>query len=152
VRLRAVVIAPAVAAVMLATAVVPHVASASSHVITAWSCTYTASHRSTFDAPGVGRTFSWNTDYPSGSYLLVGTVKALETSTTTLVLVSAKPGTGWTDVVNKAGPPKVVVQFTNTGGGGGVPPNTLRLRLFFTIDPPYYQRITENIAVCVPAT
>ena len=150
-RLRAVVIAPAVAAVMLAGAVIPHVVSASSNVATAWSCTYTASHRSTFDAPGVGRTFSWNTDYPSGSYLLVGTVKALETSTTTLVFVSAKPGAGWTDVVNKTGPPKVVVQFTNTGGGGGVPPNTLRLRLFFTIDP-YYQRITENIAVCVPAT
>ncbi len=140
-----------VGATVTAIVLAPEVAAAAPHPATAWKCTFTASHRSSFDAPGVGRTFSWNTDYPSGSYQLMGTVSALETSPTTLTLVSATSGRGWTDVVNMAGPPKVVVQFTNTGGGGGAPVDTLRIRTFFTIDP-NYERITENLAVCVPAT
>jgi hypothetical protein len=100
-----------------------------------------------WDAPGVGNTFSWNTDY----YGLLTTTVRREVTTSTLAFVSVTPATGWTAVVEKTGPPKIVVQYTNTGGGGGAAPNTLRFRTFFSVNP-NSGRMAENITECVPAT
>jgi hypothetical protein len=157
-RLRALFTTAVVGAAVAATALAPHVAAAATRSAGAgWSCDYWQGGEMNFVPPGVGKTATWSTGYGQLNQPWDGgEVTVLETSPTTLTLVSVQLSPGWTDVINQAGPPKVVVQFTNTGGGGGVPANTLRLRSFFRIyltrhTTNVYQ-VTENIAVCVPAT
>jgi hypothetical protein len=151
-KLRSIVLAATmVAPLVVATAVAaPQLASAAS---THWVCgAYGAALGGVehWDAPGVGNTFSWNNDYPLYGQLLTTTV-GREVTTSTLALVSVAPATGWTAVVEKPGPPKIVVQYTNTGGGGGAAPNTLRFRTFFSVNP-NSGRMAENVTECVPAT
>jgi hypothetical protein len=153
--LRPVIIAASMTATLGATTLAaPQLVSAAPHSATTWSCgAFGAANGGVghFDAPGAGNTFSWNTDYPLYSGLLLGTVVVLEKTVSTLSLVSVQPGTGWTYVVEKAGTPRIDVQYTNTGGGGDAPANTLRFRTFFSIDTSR-ERIAENVTACVPAT
>jgi hypothetical protein len=162
-RVRALFIAAALATTVTVSALAPQVASAahkSSQSTTTWVCHYEGGQQEgdaqTIAAPGIGKTFKTGTGFGSGNGPEYGGITTgLEQSLTSLTLVSVTHLTpGWTAVVNQAGPPKVVVQFTNTGGGG-LPPNTYRLRSFFTIRP--YQGtsiyvITLNTATCVPAS
>ncbi len=60
----------------------------------------------------------WGTRGPRSSIWdsaqdVAGTVTVLETSTTTLTLVSTTPTSGWTEKTVHAGPPRVAVTFTN---------------------------------------
>jgi hypothetical protein len=108
-------------------------------------------------APGIGKTFTLSTGFGQlNQPEYGGETTGLETSTTTLTLVKVHLSPGWTDVINQAGPPKVVVQYTNTGGGGPLPPNTYRIRSFFSIEQwpvasgTYW--VVENDSICAPAT
>jgi hypothetical protein len=166
VRLRALFTTAATGAAIAATAMAPQVsAAAQAAPLSAikWACHYEGGGPFnygadiTIDAPGVGKTFTLSTgDGQLGQPWYGGEVTGRETSTTTLTLVSVHLSPGWTDVINQAGPPKVVVQFTNTGGGGPLPPNTYRIRSFFSIETtprtPGAYYIVENQATCVPAT
>lgn len=155
-----------VGATMPAAAMGPLVASAAHAAPSSgikWSCRYQGGGPGnealdvTINAPGVGKTFKMGTGFGSGNGTEYGGITTgLEQSLTSLTLVSETHLTpGWTAVINQAGPPKVVVQFTNTGGGG-LPPNTYRLRSFFSIETtprtPGAYYIVENFALCVPAT
>jgi len=151
-KLRPLVLAIAMAAPLGATAAVatPQLVSGAS---TTWVCgAYGAALGGVehWDAPGVGNTFSWNNDDPLYGPLLTTTV-GREVTTSSLALISVTPATGWTAVVEKTGPPRIVVQYTNTGSGGGVPANTLRFRTFFSVNP-NSGRMAENVTECVPAT
>lgn len=162
-KLRALFIAAAVGGTMAASALAPQVASAAhdtTHSAIKWVCHYEGGQSEgdaySITAPGVGKDFVMGTgDGPGNGTEYGGVTTGLETSLTSLTLISVTQLTpGWTAVVNQAGPPKVVVQFTNTGGGG-LPPNTLRLRSFFTIEPWHGSSnyvIVENVATCVPAS
>lgn len=162
-RPRALVGTAALGATIAITALLPQAASASNSSTISWSCHYEGGGPGnegadiSINAPGIGKTFVLGTgDGQLNQPIYGGVVTGKETSLTTLTLVNVQLSPGWTDVINRAGPPKVVVQFTNTGGGGPLPPNTLRIRSFFSIEQwpaasgAYY--IVENQATCVPAT
>jgi hypothetical protein len=119
---------------------------------TTWSCG-PYSNLGAFDSPGVGVTEAKNAAYPinTSPYIVIASALTfVEVSTTRLKLKSTSPDPGWTDVIVKTGTPRIDVQSTNTGGGGGQPPNTVRLRTFMTINKNL--RIQQNYTVCVPAT
>jgi hypothetical protein len=141
-------ISGAIACITAATAPV----GAAAAPATTWACgPYT--NNGSYDAAGVGVTDTLNAFYPTTTYPYIVITSALtfvEVSTTWLRLKSTAPDPGWTDVIIKTGNPRIDVQSTNTGGGGGQPPNTVRLRTFFTINKNL--RIQLNCTVCVPAT
>ena len=156
-KLRAPFIAAVVGGTMAATMLAPQVASAAAHSTSpGWSCYLNGGATQVFPAPGVGQARSYGTGYGyANKPVYGGQTRVVETSTTTLTFVSVHLSPGWTDVINQAGPPKVTVQFTNTGGGGGRPANTVRLRSFFTIylehNTTNVYLIKEQLAICAPA-
>jgi IPT/TIG domain-containing protein len=114
----------------------------------AWDCG-PYSYLGSFDALGVGVTDTKNAAYPTTTSPYIVTTSALtfvEVSTTQLQLESTAPDPGWTDVIINTGDPQITVESTNTGGGGGEPANTLRLRTFLTINTNL--RIQQNYTVC----
>ena len=107
-RLRAVCIAAGFTATIAATALAPQVVSAVGRP--GWQCAGPSGVNAA--APGIGDTLTQSPVWDSAQDV-AGTVTVLETSTTTLTLVSATPTTGWTEKTVQEGPPRVAVTFTN---------------------------------------
>jgi hypothetical protein len=107
-KLRAVFIAAGLTASLAATALAPQVVGAVGRP--GWQCAGPGGGNEL--APGVGNTLTESPVWDSAQDV-AGTVTVLETSTTTLTLVSATPTTGWTEKTVQGGPPRVAVTFTN---------------------------------------
>jgi hypothetical protein len=107
-RLRAVFIAAGFTATIATTALAPQVVGAVGRP--GWQCAGPGGGNVL--APGVGDALTESPVWNSAQDV-AGTVTVLETSTTTLTLVSTTPTTGWTEKTVQEGPPRVAVTFTN---------------------------------------
>jgi hypothetical protein len=107
-KLRALLIAAGLTASVAATALAPQVVGAVGPP--GWHCAGPGGTNAF--APGVGNTWTQSPVWDSAQDV-AGTVTVLETSTTTLTLVSATPTAGWTEKTVQEGPPRVAVKFTN---------------------------------------